>query len=278
VSVPFVSLLTDFGLADPSVAACKGVILRICPDVRLLDISHGIARHSIAHGAAVLWAALPYLPAGIHLAVVDPGVGTARRPIVIRTGRGDRLVGPDNGLLLPAAERLGGIVAAHLLERTAYQLAPVSRTFHARDIFAPAAAHLARGVAVDAFGPAVDIESLTRLDTPAPVCSPGSLEASVVFVDTWGNVQLMAEPVDLEAAIGPVSAGDALRVEAFDEGRLNGSDGIDLNWRLTYGEAQPGEPLVCLDSYGRLAIAVNLDSAAERYGLAADRRLRISRR
>jgi S-adenosylmethionine hydrolase len=277
VSVPFVSLLTDFGLADPSVAACKGVILRICPEVRLVDISHGIARHSIAHGAAVLWAALPYLPAGIHLAVVDPGVGTERRPIALRTGRGDNLVGPDNGLLLPAAERLGGIVAAHLLERPAYRLAPVSRTFHARDIFAPAAAHLARGVALDAFGPALDIASLTRLDTPEPLCAPGRLEASVVFVDTWGNVQLLADPSDLEAAIGPVTAGDELRVEAADGSPLDGHDGIDLRWRLTYGEAEPGEALICLDSYGRLAVAINLGSAAEAYGLRADRRLRIAR-
>jgi S-adenosylmethionine hydrolase len=278
VATPFVSLLTDFGLADPSVAACKGVILRINPEVRLIDISHGIARHCVAHGAAILWAALPYLPAGVHLAVVDPGVGTERRAIALRTGRGDHLVGPDNGLLLPAAERLGGIVAAHLLERPAYRLATVSRTFHARDIFAPAAAHLTRGVALDAFGPALDPASLVRLKTPAPEHSPGCLDASVAFVDTWGNVQLLAEPADLEAAIGRVADGDELRVEAVDGSALDGLDGIDLRWRLTYGEAEPGEPLIFLDSYGRLALAVNLRSAAEKYGLEDDRRLRIKRR
>jgi S-adenosylmethionine hydrolase len=278
VAAPFVSLLTDFGLADPSVAACKGVILRINPDVRLIDISHGIARHCIAHGAAILWAALPYLPAGVHLAVVDPGVGTERRSIALRTGRGDHLVGPDNGLLLPAADRLGGIVAAHLLERQAYRLATVSRTFHARDVFAPAAAYLTRGVALDAFGPALDPASLVRLETAVPEPSPGYLDASVVFVDTWGNVQLLAEPADLEAAIGPVSNGDELRVEAADGSSLAGLDWIQLRWRLTYGEAEPGEPLIYLDSYGRLALAVNLHSAAETYGLESDRRLRIRRR
>lgn len=278
VSAPFVSLLTDFGLADPSVAACKGIILRINPDLRLIDISHGIARHCVAHGAAILWAALPYLPAGVHLAVVDPGVGTERRAIALRTGRGDHLVGPDNGLLLPAAERLGGIVAANLLEARAYRLATVSRTFHARDVFAPAAAYLASGVALDAFGPAFDPASLVHLDTPAPEHSSGYLDASVVFVDTWGNVQLMAEPADLEAAIGRVSNGDELRVEAADGSALGGPNGIDLRWRLTYGDAEPGEPLICLDLYGRLALAVNLQSAAEEYGLEADRRLRIRRR
>lgn len=265
-------------MADPSVAACKGVILRIAPDVRLVDISHGVARHSVAHGAAILWAALTYMPAGIHLAVVDPGVGTERRAIAMRTGRGDHLVGPDNGLLLPAAERLGGIVAASLLERPAYRLAPVSRTFHARDIFAPAAAHLALGVPLDAFGPPIDPDSLVRLEIPDPAYSPGCLEASVAFVDTWGNVQLLAEPADLEAALGQVASGDQLRIEAADGSAFDGSGGIDLCWRLTYGDAEPGEPLIFLDSYGRLAVAINLESAAERFDLQANRRLRIRRR
>jgi S-adenosylmethionine hydrolase len=277
MTAPLISLLTDFGLTDPSVAACKGVILRIVPDARLLDISHGVARHSISQGAALLWAALPHLPAGVHMAVVDPGVGTERRPIALRTGRGDHLVGPDNGLLLPAAERLGGIVAVHALEHAAYRMAPVSRTFHARDIFAPAAAHIARGVPIDAFGPALDVASLVRLNLPAPMHSVGSLEASVVLVDAFGNAQLLAETCDLEAAIGPVSGDDLLTVEAADGGHLGESDSIDLHWRLTYGEAGAGEPLVCLDSYGRLALAVNLGNAATKYGLAPDRRVRIRR-
>jgi S-adenosylmethionine hydrolase len=274
---PLISLLTDFGLTDPSVSACKGVILRIVPDARLLDISHGVTRHAVSEGAALLWAALPYVPAGVHMAVVDPGVGTERRPIALRTGRGDHLVGPDNGLLLPAAERLGGIVSAHVLEHAAYRLAPVSRTFHARDIFAPAAAHIARGVPIDAFGPAVDLASLVRLEIPAPSHVPGCLEASVVLVDAFGNAQLLAERCDLEAAIGPVSSGDRLTVEPADGGRLGNGDSIDLCWRLAYGDAEAGEPLVCLDSYGRLALAVNLGSAAATYDLSSDRRVRIRR-
>ncbi len=277
VTGPLISLLTDFGLTDPSVSACKGVIWRIVPDARLLDVSHGVTRHAVAEGAALLWAALPYLPAGIHLAVVDPGVGTERHPIALRTGRGDHLVGPDNGLLIPAAERLGGIVAAHILERDAYRLAPVSRTFHARDIFAPAAAHIARGVPIAEFGPALDPASLVRLNLPAPVLEPGCLEASVVLVDAFGNAQLLAERCDLEAAIGPVSPGDQLTIEATDGGLLGESDSLRLCWRLAYGDAAAGEPLVCLDSYGRLAVAVNLGTAAGAYGLSPDRRVRIHR-
>jgi S-adenosylmethionine hydrolase len=275
---PLISLLTDFSLTDPSVAACKGVMWRIAPEARLLDVSHGVARFSIAQGAALLWAALPHLPAGIHMAVVDPGVGTERRPIVLRTGRGDYLVGPDNGLLLPAADRLGGIVAAHLLENEKYRLAPLSRTFHARDIFAPAAAHLANGVPIDAFGPAIEVESLVRLELPGPVCSAGALEASVALVDGFGTAQLLAEMSDLEAAIGPVASGDALSVVSADGRPLGSGDAIEASWRLTYGEAAAGEPLVYLDSFGRLALAVNLGSAAAQFGLAPDRRLRITRR
>jgi S-adenosylmethionine hydrolase len=278
MATPLVSLLTDFGLTDPSVAACKGVIWRIAPDARLLDISHGVTRHSIAEGAALLWAALPHLPAGIHMAVVDPGVGTERRPIALRTGRGDHLVGPDNGLLLPAADRLGGIVAAHLLEKDKYRLAPVSRTFHGRDIFAPAAAHLANGVPLDAFGPAIAVDSLVRLDLPEPACSAGALEASVVLVDSFGTAQLMAEVCDLEGAVGPISSGDALLVVAADEHPLGSGSAIEASWRLTYGEAAEGEPLIYLDSYGRLALAVNLRSAARLYALTPGRRLHITRR
>jgi hypothetical protein len=168
-------------------------------------------------------------------------------------------------------------VAAHVLERDAYRLAPVSRTFHARDIFAPAAAHIARGVPIAEFGPALDLASLVRLNLPAPVLEPGCLEASVVLVDAFGNAQLLAERCDLEAAIGPVSPGDGLTIETADGRLLGKADSIRLRWRLAYGDADAGEPLVCLDSYGRLAVAVNLGSAAGAYGLSPDRRVRIHR-
>ncbi len=275
VAGPFISLLTDFGPADPSVAACKGVILRLCPDARLVDVSHGIPRHSIAHGAAILWSALPYFSAGVHLAIVDPGVGTERRPIGIRTGRGDHLVGPDNGLLLPATERLGGIVAAHLLENPDFQLASVSRTFHGRDIFSPAAAYLACGVALEAFGPPIDPADLVSLPVEAACRSEGALEASVVFVDNWGNVQLLAETADLEAAVGECAPGDPLLLASADGSPLKGAEAVAARWRLTYGEAEPGEPLLYLDSYGRLALAVNRGNASEAFGIEPNRRLVI---
>jgi S-adenosylmethionine hydrolase len=267
---PLISLTTDFGLSDPSVAACKGVIWRIAPDARLLDVSHGVARHQIREGAALLWAALPSLPVGVHMAVVDPGVGTGRRPIALTTGRGDRLVGPDNGLLIPGAERLGGIVAAHLLEAPQYRLPAVSRTFHGRDVFAPAAAHLAAGVPESAFGPEIDPTTLVRLEADEPRVSPGKLEVAVAAVDSFGNAQLCAGFEELEAALGPVLAGDALVVQ--------GSGGaIALRWLATYGDAGAGDALACLDSYDRLSIAVNMGDAARRFGLRPGEMVRIRR-
>jgi S-adenosylmethionine hydrolase len=278
MAAPLITLTSDFGLADASVAICKGVILGIVPDARLLDVSHGVTHYATAEGAALLWAALPHMPVGVHMAVVDPGVGTDRRPLALRTGRGDFLVGPDNGLLLPAADRLGGVAATHLLANPAYRLPDVSRTFHARDVFAPAAGHLAAGIPIEAFGPALALGSLVRLDLPEPRSAGGALEASVTLIDAFGSAQLFAQIGDLEAAIGPVVSGDALAIDAAD-GRVLGDGGsIELHWRRTYGEAAAGEPLLCVDSYGRLSVAVNLGDAATRFGLAVDRRLGIRRR
>ncbi|MBI3750437.1 MAG: SAM-dependent chlorinase/fluorinase, partial [Chloroflexi bacterium] len=153
--------LSDFG-SDSAAAICRGVILSIARDAQIVDIDHGVRKFAIGDGAFLLWAALPWLPVGVHLAVVDPGVGTARRPIALLVARGDILVGPDNGLLMPAADRLGGIVAARALENPALMLQQRSPTFHGRDVFAPVAAHLSSGVAFEAVGSPVDPEALVQ--------------------------------------------------------------------------------------------------------------------
>ncbi len=222
---PLVSLLTDFGLRDPSAAICRGVILSIAPEAEVLDITHEVPKYSIRDGAYVLWCALPYLPVGSHVAVVDPGVGTARRAVAIRAARGDVLVGPDNGLLPPAAERLGGAVAAHVLAAAAYRLPTVSGSFHGRDIFAPAGAHLARGVPIEALGPSLPVSDLVRLPIPAPRATAAGLETSVVYVDTFGNVKWTALASDLTAALGPLRPGDGLCVELAGGGLRSTSPG-----------------------------------------------------
>src|SRR5918999_3179920 len=164
---PVIGFLTDFGL-DGAAAACRGVMLSICPDAQIVDICHTVRKYAIRDGAFILRATLPYLPVGAHVGVVDPGVGTERRPIAVQAERGDVLVGPDNGLMLPAAETLGGVRQAHELTNREHWLPAVSSTFHGRDVFAPVAAHLAAGdIALADLGPQVAVETLARLPKPS---------------------------------------------------------------------------------------------------------------
>lgn len=268
----FVSLLTDFGLRDPSAAICRGVIAAIAPEAIVVDISHEVRKYAIRDGALLLWCALPYMPVGISVAVVDPGVGTARRPIAIRSGRGDVLVGPDNGLLIPVLERLGGLAEARLLNNRDLWLATVSTSFHGRDIFSPVGAHLATGTPFDAVGPGIDPSGLERLPLPPVRVVPGGLETGVVYVDTFGNVKLAGLVSDLTAALGPLAAGDRLALEIGPRGR-----GVDLPWATAFGEQPVGTALVYEDSYGRACVAVNQGDAAATLGLAEDARVLVRR-
>ncbi|HET9521256.1 MAG TPA: SAM-dependent chlorinase/fluorinase, partial [Candidatus Limnocylindrales bacterium] len=245
---PFISLLSDFGARDPSAAILHGVILGIEPDALLVDISHEVHKFAIRDGALLLWCALPYLPVGFHVAVVDPGVGTARRPIAIRVVRGDVLIGPDNGLLTAAADRLGGVEGVRLLDAPEYRLPVISTSFHGRDIFAPAAAHLARGVAFEGLGPPIDPATLVASPIAAPTIEPGTLRSSIVYVDTFGSVKLAGLRPDLEAAIGPVRPGDEIELT------LDGRD-ITVPWVAAFGAVAVGRLLLYEDSYGRICLA-----------------------
>lgn len=269
---PLISLLSDFGLRDPSAAIMRGVVLGIAPDARIVDISHEVRKFAIRDGALLLWCALPYLPVGFHVAVVDPGVGTARLPIAIGCGRGDVLIGPDNGLLVAAADRLGGIAAVHVLESDAYRLPVISASFHGRDIFAPAAAHLAMGVPPAELGSALDPATVV----PSPIRKPhifdGTLGSSVVYVDTFGNIKLAGLRADLEAALGPLSGGDPLAVIVED------GPPIATTWQTTFGDVPSGETLVYEDSYGRICIAAREADAAWKHSIVEDLVVRLERR
>jgi len=271
---PFVSLTTDFGARDPSTAICVGVIHAIAPAATVMTVTAEIAKFKIRDGALTLWATLPYLPVGAHVAVVDPGVGTERHPLAVATARGDVLVGPDNGLLIPAAERLGGITAAHRLEARDYQLPVISTSFHGRDIFAPAAAHLVNGVPIDAFGPAVDPTSLVRLTWPEARVRQGALETAIVYVDSFGNIKLVGEVADLEAAIGPLVFDVALRLRWTDE---TGPHERVVPWVQTFGRVPVAAPLAYEDAYARLCLAANQASAADVLGLREGLALTVSR-
>jgi S-adenosylmethionine hydrolase len=268
MSQPFISFLTDFGL-DTAPATCRGVIWSICPDARINDLTHSSRQFAIRDGAVLLWSSLPYQPIGVHLVVVDPGVGTARRPIALRVGRGDLLVGPDNGVLLPAATRLGGITAAHVLDNPALFRHPVSDTFHGRDIFAPVAAHLASGVPIADVGSAIQPAQLVQLDLPEARVEDGTLVTSVLFVDRFGNSRVAGEASDLAALRGSVAPGDMFEVVVGDRSTR-------MPWQTTFGAVEAGQLLLYDDAdYAGLAIGRNLGSAAEELGLANDVGIRI---
>ena len=263
---PFLTFLTDFG--DTAPATCRGVIWSIVPDARINDLTHGSRQYGIRDGALLLWSSLPYQPVGVHLAVVDPGVGTERRAVALEVARGDRLVGPDNGLLMPAAERLGGIVAAHVLANRRLWRHPegsTSHTFHGRDIFAPVAAHLAAGVPTDEVGPRIQAAELVPLAFPDPARHEGALHTSVLFIDAFGNCRLAGEAPDLVSLRGRLEPGDRFRV------RVGDAASIEMPWQATFGEVSVGEPLLYDDAdYAGLAVGVNQGSAAERLGLSHD--------
>ena len=272
---PVIGFLTDFGL-DGAAAICRGVMLSIARDAQIVDISHTVRKFAIGDGAYLLRSAVPWLPVGVHVAVVDPGVGTARRPIAIRTGRGDLLVGPDNGLLLPAAERLGGVAEARGLENRDWMLPETSATFHGRDIFSPVAAHLAVGAALEEVGPAIEPGSLVRLDLPEAVIERGRLATGVTYVDSFGNLRLAGGPAELRTALGEVEPGAGLILE-LGAGGGGGRRWERLRWRRTFGEATAGELLAYEDSAGNIAVAVSNGDAAARLGVGTGARISIRR-
>jgi S-adenosylmethionine hydrolase len=267
---PVIGFLTDFGL-DGAAATCRGVMLSIARDAQIVDICHTVRKYAIADGAYLLAASLPWLPIGVHVAVVDPGVGTERRPVAILTGRGDVLVGPDNGLLLPAAERLGGVAAARVITNPAWQLPVTSATFHGRDLFSPVAAHLAVGEPFAEVGHEVDAASLVRLPAVGAAAEDGALRTGVVYVDSFGNVRLAGGQAELTPALGTIAIGDALEVELAGGGRER------LTWQRTFGQVPEGSLLLYEDSAGNLAIAVANGDAAARLGLATGDVVRVRR-
>ena len=262
----FVTFLTDFGLQDDFVGTCHGVIKTIAPDVQIIDVTHGIAPQHVLQGALVLANTTPYMPMGVHLAVVDPGVGSARRPLALRSGDGRLFVGPDNGLLVPAADRLGGIEAAHELANAQYALDSVSRTFHGRDLFAPAAAHLAAGVPLEELGPPLAADALARLDLPEPDVGENRIRATVLYIDRFGNVQLNLTREHLQKA--EVLPGTVIEVELS----------LDRYYAVaarTFGDARKGDVILYEDSYRNIALAISGGNAAELFGAAPGQEVRI---
>lgn len=260
---PVIGFLTDFGL-DGAAASCKGVMLSLCRDAQIIDVSHTVRKYAIRDGAFLLRFALPYLPVGVHVGVVDPGVGTSRRPIGIRTGRGDVLIGPDNGLLIPPAEALGGIQAARELANRDLWLPVTTSTFHGRDIFAPVAGHLANGDAMfDGIGPGVPSDELVRFPEPEATVGDGAIDTMVTYVDSFGNIRLAGGRQDLAAAFGILAEGDRIAVS------VDGAPPQTATFERSFGAAGLSAAILYVDSSGNLALAINQGDFATTHRVAS---------
>lgn len=275
-TVPVIALLTDFGLSDGYVGVMKGVILSICPTAQIIDISHHIAPQDIRQGAYVLLTAYRYMPPGtIFVVVVDPGVGTARKPIAVQTNQGI-FIGPDNGIFTYVFSQIDVREVVSLQNRQ-YHLAGLSSTFHGRDIFSPVAAHLANGVLLDQIGPALN-KSLEKLPPPILQIEKDHVRGEVLYIDHFGNVvtsigrlvwgsddmlqlhpQFETESPSARATVAPFFA-EAAAVEIA--GQNFGSLG------LSYMAASKGSILPLINSAGQLELAVNQGSAARKLGVA----------
>ncbi|HEY7151380.1 MAG TPA: SAM-dependent chlorinase/fluorinase [Solirubrobacterales bacterium] len=250
-----ITFLSDYGYADEFAGVCRAVIGRIAPDAAVIDLTHGISRHAVEEGAAVLASALPFAPPGVHLAVIDPEVGASRRAVAVRVGAEDRLVvGPDNGLLWPAIDRFGGPVDAVDVSLSVFRLEPISATFHGRDVFAPVAAHLARGAELSEAGEGIDLGSLVRLQPTEASIAAGRVVAHVVLIDRYGNATLDLDDGQLPET--GLKLGRSLVVEI-------GGSVHEAVFTPTFADVEPGRLILYEDSHRHLALAVNRGSASE---------------
>jgi S-adenosyl-L-methionine hydrolase (adenosine-forming) len=262
----YLSFLTDYGLEDGFVAACHGVAARIAPHSGVIDVTHLIPPGDIRRGAVVLAQTVPYLPPAVHVAVVDPGVGTARRGIAVAAGS-SVFVGPDNGLLSWAVTAAGGATRAFSLTNRELWLRQVAATFHGRDIFMPIAAHLAAGADLASAGTEIDVSELVAVPVPHSLVRDANAEGEVLTVDRFGNVQLTITASDA-AEIGVKSGGTVIVRCA----RLR----LAVPYRDTFGAVAPGELVAFTDSAGLVSLAVNGGNAAQRLGLAPGARVLIT--
>jgi hypothetical protein len=261
--VATVTLLTDCGPASEHVGALHALIARRCPEAVRVDLAHDIPPGDVRRGAAVLARVAPLAGPAIHLAVVDPGVGTDRRGVAVACHDGSVVVGPDNGLLAPLCARLGAARAVELAS-AAHRREPVAPTFHGRDVFAPAVAHLAAGGALDDLGPGVDPAGMVVLSLPPPAWDGAVLVAAVSGSDRFGNVQLVAGAKEWDAL--------APRMTVC----RSGGDGIPARRGRVFADVDTGEVVVHVDADGHLAVAAREASAVDLLGVRGGDLVRIA--
>ena len=262
-----ICFLSDFGLGDDFVGLCKGVMFGIAPQATVIDLTHQVSGFAVEEGAEILEHATRYMPEKtIYLAIVDPGVGTERRALALSTTGGALLVGPDNGLLIPAAEALGGIESAVSLTNADYHLRPVSNTFHGRDVFSPATAYLATGLSPSKLGEVVDPASLARVKLPGiERAGPNTFSVTIIGVDRYGNARLSATAEEFGLRFGAL-----LRVEAAENGEM------PVRYVETFGHSKVGDLVLVPDSHRRLSLSVNKGHAFRALGLKAGAHARLT--
>ncbi len=260
-----VSFLTDYGTVDEFVGVVKAVIRDLAPHVSVIDLTHGITPFDVRGGALALARCIGYVPRGVVLAVVDPGVATARRAIAVEVAGGEGvLVGPDNGLLAPAVAMAGGAERAVELTNPEYQLGAPGATFAGRDVFAPAAAHLCNGVDLYELGDPVEPDVLLPGTVPLPRDEDGTVVAEVLWVDRFGNCQLNVGPDEV-----PGDWGDTIQLRFSNPLDLSGPTVRSAMRSGSFAALGPGACGLVLDSYGMLAVCLDQRSAADELGLTA---------
>jgi S-adenosyl-L-methionine hydrolase (adenosine-forming) len=263
-----ICFVSDFGLGEDFVGLCKGVMLRISPQAPVIDLTHEVPGFAIEAGAELLEHATQYMPEDtVYLAIVDPGVGTERRALALQTAGGPSLVGPDNGLLVPAADSLCGIVYAVSLTNPNYHLLPVSDTFHGRDVFSPATAHLAAGLDLRRLGEVVDPTSLVRLELPGVEREGQSaIATTIISVNRYGNIRLSARAEETGFEFGAL-----LKVEVGESGEML------VRYVETFGEhSKAGDLVLVPDSHRRLSLSVNKGHASRALALKPGNRVRLT--
>lgn len=252
---PLVSLSSDFGPGNRGIGVMRATVLEICPEAQVIDLVHDIEGCNIKDGAK-LFESVGCIPAGYHVCVVDPGVGTTRHGIAIETDRGDVLIGPDNGVLIPTSNFLGGIKRVHALENEKYQKAPASPVFHGRDIFAAAAAHLAAGVEISELGEELSVEDLIEAPYKEALYQDGTIQAEVISLHkVFGNASLNVCREEMHKV---ASAGDDILFNLKNKQ-------ITIPYRKTFGEVDVGSPVIFDDAYRRVEVAINQGNFAREY-------------
>lgn len=254
----FVTMLTDYGLDDEYVAVCHGVVYSLAPHVRILDVCHLVPPYSVRSAALMLMRAVQYLPPAVHLAIVDPGVGTERRAIAVEAEKAV-FIGPDNGILSPAAQMMGGALRAVEITNEEFRLPQRGGlTFAGRDIFAPAAAALAGSASIEDLGPEVPLETLVPMIVPLPRIEADRIDGEVLWIDRFGNCEVNVSPEEL-SRIG-ATVGEDVKIA------IAGSE-MTARWARAFGEVEAGALAILEDHYGLLSLAVSEGNAAAKLGL-----------